>query len=492
MKKIKIYSCAIGLLLFYSCNKLKETPYSSIYTQNFYSNATEAEAAITAVYGGLYNLYTAGATIFVPEWSADIMFPRNVVARSSLTLYTYDPQYSAQTSFARTNESPIEIWKQAYAGVEKANWVIAKVPTTPMDTARRNSILGEAYFFRAFFNWTLTRNFQNIVLKITPSNSIANSYVGKSDQKAVYQQIYKDLILADSLLPDYTPTIVKGRVSRQVAQLLFAKAALYDQNWPVALTMAQTVINSGKYTLMPNFADAFDVSKKDAARQENMFAVELSSSLNPSRFSQVAYYFAPISAGAAYNKGPAGAMYAFQSFYNSFAPNDGRRALLDTSFPGVPQVKMDTRLLTKNLVAVGKYKDPNAIGSLSNNNIPILRYADAFLIAAEAEAMQNGASGLAYSYVNTIRTRAHIPGLTAGLSKQDFVDSVLVERAKEFYGEGDRWYDLTRTNTFLTVIPTAINADYPVRTPLPKHRYFPIPQLEINANPELVQNPDWQ
>jgi hypothetical protein len=482
----------VGILFLCSCSKLEETPYSSIYTVNFYSNAAEAEAAITAVYGGLYNLYTSGAAIFVPEWSADIMFPRNVVARSSLTLYTYDPEYSAQSSFARTNESPIEIWRQAYGGVEKANWVIAKVPATPMDTARRNSILGEAYFFRAFFHWTLTRNFGDIVVKTTPSNSIANSYVGKSDQKAVYQQIYKDLTTADSLLPDYTPDIVKGRVSRQVAQLLFAKAALYDQNYPVALQMAQAVIGSGKYTLMPNFADVFDVNQKDLARQENMFAVELSSSLNPVRFSQVAYYFAPISGGAAYNKGPAGAMYAFQAFYNSFDPNDGRRVLLDTALPGIPQKKIDSRLLTKDLVVVGKYKDANAVGSLSNNNIPILRYADAFLIAAEAEAMQNGASGLAYSYVNTIRARAHIPDLTTGLSQDDFVDSVLTERAKEFYGEGDRWYDLTRTNKFLTVIPTAVNADYPVRTPLPKHRYFPIPQLEINANPQLVQNPDWR
>jgi hypothetical protein len=91
-----------------------------------------------------------------------------------------------------------------------------------------------------------------------------------------------------------------------------------------------------------------------------------------------------------------------------------------------------------------------------------------------------------------VRTRAGIPNLTAGLSQPAFVDSVLRERSWEFYGEGDRWYDLTRTNKFLTEIPTAVNADYPVRTPLPKHRYFPIPQIEINANPLVQQNPDWK
>jgi len=65
-------------------------------------------------------------------------------------------------------------------------------------------------------------------------------------------------------------------------------------------------------------------------------------------------------------------------------------------------------------------------------------------------------------------------------------------RARELFAEGDRWYDLTRTNTFLTVIPKAVNNVYPTRTPLPRNRYFPIPLDEVHANPELTQNPDWQ
>ncbi|MBS1563816.1 MAG: RagB/SusD family nutrient uptake outer membrane protein, partial [Bacteroidetes bacterium] len=73
-----------------------------------------------------------------------------------------------------------------------------------------------------------------------------------------------------------------------------------------------------------------------------------------------------------------------------------------------------------------------------------------------------------------------------------FVDSVLQERSWEFYGEGDRWYDLTRTDKFLTVIPNAVNADYPTRTPLAKNKYFPIPQVEINANSQLTQNDAWK
>jgi hypothetical protein len=141
---------------------------------------------------------------------------------------------------------------------------------------------------------------------------------------------------------------------------------------------------------------------------------------------------------------------------------------------------------------MGKYKDPNSVGAYASNNIYLLRLADAYLVAAEAEARLTGATTNAYSNINAVRTRAGIPNLTAGLSQQAFIDSTLQERSWEFYGEGDRWYDLTRTNRFLTVIPAAVNADYPVRTPVAKNKYFPIPQVEINANTLLEQNDDWK
>jgi len=85
-----------------------------------------------------------------------------------------------------------------------------------------------------------------------------------------------------------------------------------------------------------------------------------------------------------------------------------------------------------------------------------------------------------------------LPDLATGLSKDAFIDAVIQERAWEFFAEGDRWYDLTRTGKYLTVIPKAVNAVYPTRPILAKHKYFPIPQDEINANPKIEQNPDWK
>jgi hypothetical protein len=115
-----------------------------------------------------------------------------------------------------------------------------------------------------------------------------------------------------------------------------------------------------------------------------------------------------------------------------------------------------------------------------------------YLIAAEAEARLNGATAAAYGFVNPIRKRAGLDDLTPGLSKEAFIEAVLQERSWEFFAEGDRWYDLTRTNTFLTAVPKAVNNVYPERKPLAKHRYFPIPLDELLANPKIEQNPDWK
>ena len=66
------------------------------------------------------------------------------------------------------------------------------------------------------------------------------------------------------------------------------------------------------------------------------------------------------------------------------------------------------------------------------------------------------------------------------------VRMLVKERRLEFVAEGQRWFDLVRTNTLETLVPIA----KPI-TPQPKHYLFPIPQREIDLNPNLVQNPGY-
>ena len=495
MKTYIKYLFAAGVLAFFNACELQETPYSSIYTNQFYKTSQDAESALLAVYGVVGDLYAGPAPLMISDFSADQVYPRPVVGRDTYTLFSYDPNYTAVKSFGRANESPYQIWTSCYSGIEKANWVIARVPDVQMDANRKTQILGEAYFLRAFYFWMLTKNFGDIVVKTAPSTSEQEAIAEKSTRVQAYQQIYSDLEQAAASLPSYTPSLEKGRPSKEVALALHAKAALYNEDWSVAQQKAQEVISSGKYALMPDVLDVYNVAKEDVARQENMWAFEAEST-NPGRTSQImGLYGPPNSNSPAYGKTTFGSIFVYPSFYASFDPKDKRLQLMDTNYvnaKGEIVKQKDVTPITPKGILVKKYQDPNSVGSSHANNIPILRLADVYLIAAEAEARQSGPSGNAYTNINTVRQRAGLDNLPEGLGKEEFIEAVLQERSWEFFSEGDRWYDLTRTNKYLNVVPAAVNDVFKTRSPQPRHKYFPIPQDEINANPKLTQNTEWQ
>ncbi|WP_185145743.1 RagB/SusD family nutrient uptake outer membrane protein [Ohtaekwangia koreensis] len=495
MKK-HIYTQLIVLTaaLLTSC-ELNETVYSSIFTENFYKTGQDAEAAITAAYDPIGDMYSGPAAVLISDFSADQTYPRAVVGRNTLTLFSYDANYTTQKSFTRTFESPQQVWSSCYDGIEKSNWILEKVPATNMDENRKSQILGEAYFLRAFYHWMLTKNFGDVIIKTKPSITEEEAYAEKKTKAEVYAQIYADLdqALATSLAS--YPNVAKGRPSKEVVSALYAKAALYNEDWATALQKANDVIASGKYSLVDDPRDLYRPQTEDIARIENMWAFEAETTV-PGRSHQLLGLYGPPGSGApAYGKTTFGSLFAYQSFYNSFDPDDERRLLLDTTYidktgKTVPQKSLTP--ITQKAVLVKKYQEENSVGSNTSCNISILRLADIYLIAAEAEARLNGATTAAYDFIQAVRDRAGLPELASGLSETDFIDAVIQERSWEFFGEGDRWYDLTRTDKFLTVIPAAVNDVYPARTVQPKNKYFPIPQDEINANPLIDQNDPWK
>ena len=493
IKSVLFFSAALAV--FSGCSKLKEDVYSSVFTSNFYQSPQDAEAALTAAYGPISDLYNGPAAILTSDFSADQTYPRAVVGRNTLTLFSYDPDYSTQKSFGRAYEGPHQFWGACYKGIENANWVLEKVPAISMDENRKAAILGEAFFLRALYHFWLTRNFRDVIIRTTPSKQESDAVLTKSAAADVYRQIYKDLDEAIAKLPSYAPSIAKGRPSKEVAMGLYAKAALYGENWQVAKEKAVQVITSGKYALVPNVLDLYNVEKEDYARMENMFAFEGEPGATQDFTYMMGLSGPRNSQGRDYGNSTFGSIFAYQSFFDSFNPIDKRRQLLDTFFIDrnnniVPQ--KDITPITPKGVLVKKYMDKNSNGDRNRCNAPILRLADMYLIAAEAEARLNGATSAAYQYIQVVRSRAALGDLPGGLSKDDFITAVLQERSWEFFAEGDRWYDLTRTNTFMSVIPKAVNDVYPVRTPQPRNRYFPIPLDEIRANPKMEQSPEWQ
>ena len=147
-----------------------------------------------------------------------------------------------------------------------------------------------------------------------------------------------------------------------------------------------------------------------------------------------------------------------------------------------------------------KYWDPNLFSeSQGDANWIVLRYADILLMMAEAENEVNGSTSLAYDAINEVRKRARdanangvdemeeieaLPDLE-GLNKAEFREAVLRERELELCFEGHKRWDLLRKGKYIEAMQ-AIGK--PVEN---KHILYPIPQLELLANPNLTQNPGY-
>jgi hypothetical protein len=111
--------------------------------------------------------------------------------------------------------------------------------------------------------------------------------------------------------------------------------------------------------------------------------------------------------------------------------------------------------------------------------------------------MENGSpTSAAYDAVNRIRRRAYgkdlnspsSVDLASGMSLQQFRDAVIQERAKEFFAEGKRYWDLKRTGKLIDVVSQTGD---PVSE---QYMLWPLPREEIDANDSLSasdQNPGW-
>ena len=137
----------------------------------------------------------------------------------------------------------------------------------------------------------------------------------------------------------------------------------------------------------------------------------------------------------------------------------------------------------------------------SDANWIVYRYPDILLMKAEA-LVQQGALGEAVDLVNMIRDRALVEPISNIPNRQDLEELILEERAKEFCGEGKRWFDLIRmarrnnyARTDLLIEILAADKTYEeaeiIRSKYsnPNSWYLPIHQDELDQNNQLVQNP---
>ena len=142
---------------------------------------------------------------------------------------------------------------------------------------------------------------------------------------------------------------------------------------------------------------------------------------------------------------------------------------------------------------VRKFLVPLAVSPDYNTNpanIVVLRFADVLLMKAET-LNELGRTQEAEEPLYRVRRRA---GLTdrsdvEGLSMEQMREKIRHERRIELAFEGHRWFDMVRWDEGQYVLNFLHSIGKSNATE--KHLLFPIPQKEIDANPNLIQNPGY-
>lgn len=543
MKKYILLAVASIAMLFQACS-LDEENIRVPVADSYYRTENGAEDLVNSIYSYaqvLYRNYIWNITEMGTDlWQVGGDGPK------SMNNYTYDASDETLTS----------VWNNCYLGITAANTLLSRADDIDAQASVVNDFKGQALFLRAFYYHVLVMQFGDLPLALDEVTSVETTAT-RTPASQVYNQIINDLLEAEKLLPE-DPTQY-GRPCQSTAQALLARVYLWDEQWSNAATYAKKVIDSGKYELLENFADLWDagnqknrefiwtvqgsandtynttrswanhiftvrydvhgasygmvrdiangrpyrhfmptrhfydmaVSNMDwDSRFEKSFKWtwyvndESKCILNPGRvIGDTALYVPPFKVSDAQRKWAEG-KYRIEDIDDYFNPGspDGE----ETSGP---------REMYPQLI---KYMDPTRteVGIESSLDIPVMRLAEMYLIAAEA-LMREGRSGEGVEYINVLRKRAaksEEAYEAHKLTASDLtIDTILNERAFELMGEtAGRWQDLKRTGKFLELI-RKYNVD--ARPNIQeKHLLRPIPTTmmdRVTNKNEFTQNPEW-
>ncbi len=438
----KIFILIFIISACFACDVLDVKPYDGIEAGQVFKDKVAIEKGILGSYAPFQYLsyYGRGFLIF-SDLSADNL--ENPIDGTASDYREID-----NNNILPENGGALGIWASAYESINDANNVIAQVPNmSDMSDDEKKLALGELYFIRALNHFNLMSYFGAVPVKTKPTLSTADINPARDPVEVVYAQIVEDLEYSAANLP---ASSLKVRASKYAAIALLARVHLYMKAYDEAIASATEVIDDGGYTLLSNYAAIF----ADGSA-ESIFEIDFTI-LSRNR---IAEYNFPKSLNGRREVAPTTAIV------NAYESGDVRYTA-SIAFAGT-------------LPYAIKYDDL-ATGA---DNVIVLRLAEMYLIRAEANAKLEQNLSAVQDDIDDIRSRADL-GDTDADTYPELLAAIEQERWVEFAFEGQRWFDLVRTDR---AIPVLVNVTVTDQT------LFPIPASEIltNTNPGMGQNPGY-
>lgn len=391
-----------------------------------------------------------------------------------------------------SNGSVGSTWNGLYKTIIGANNVINNYENCSGAADVISQIAGEAYFLRAYAYFLLVRLWGEIPMNLSSSYNEADASMPSSSEAEIYELIESDIDKAVELLGDTRRNNEMGRPSKIVAKALRAEIYLTEAGWPLkkegyykkAADEAKDVLNSSKalgFELEKEYSKLF-INKEE----ENCFTSEDLFVITASAENYVVYY------GAWSEPSEIGGwdiLFAEVGFMERFPEGPRKDCTFYTEYESDGKMISWQNWKQKHPSLLKLMKRPyggqNSISNCSSKlPVHLLRLSQTALTYAEAVARSSAPDAMAYEWLNKIRVRAGLPEYS-GLSKDEFIDACVDERAWEFAGECVRWYDLLR----LELVDESFKHKNNEYDPTSLHsggRYtFPIPAYETLINPNL-------
>lgn len=473
MNKIILRVFALALLLAVSACKesfLETVPEQSLDSGLAIQDLPTLRAAVSGVYSNLQSSNLYGRTLYIlPDLLADNTF----ISRANANRYTANNE----NRVIATDGFYAGIWNQAYIVISNASRIIQGVNNVTFSTteqAESKNIQGEAYTLRALMHFELVRHFAQpynftanashpgipLILDVPPGETLAPS---RNTVAEVYAGITSDLNAALPLL-----TIKKnGRVTLEFAKGLLAKVYLYMGRWADAEKLCTEIIDSKRFKLydQTNFVSSWSAK----FGTESLFEVVNLSDDNAGT-DNLGYF---------YEQSGYGDGLATEDIYNQYSATDARRGVIEKGKRNQANGENPAYII---------HKYPKG-ASTRDDNMKIMRFAEVYLMRAEARAEQSK-EALALEDLNLVAKRCDPSAATISASGQALIDAIILERRKELAFEGDRLFDLMRRKiTFTKYQSTTVSRQV---TPPNDLLIGPIPQREIDANKNIgTQNPGY-
>lgn len=399
-------------------------------------------------------------------------------------------------TFNSLNSNLNRDWAYAYTMIGRVNIALQQIQncTDPaLSQSRKNEMLGEASFLRAYSYFDMVQLFGKLPLVLTPPDVssaetlLQSTLVSRSSVDSVYLAILGDLWFAKNNVRNVGATPSKLIISKGVVNATLAKvyATMPSKNWDSVRYYADQVIPN--YTMLPDYTQLWDNAHKN--NSEAIWELTYEGYGGPDG---IGNWIPSIHVGGSPGNYEGGGWKKFNlpanDLINLFnAEGDDVRLNSSVTFLDITGQFSDPNWPSSHYPFLTKYNDPAS----GLNDFYIIRLPDIMLLKAEALVKVNDLTG-ALAIVNEIRDRVGL-GPKTGATTAEVEQIIADERRMELAFEGHRWFDLVRTGKAIEVMNavqggSGNNLNYNVQ---PHELIMPIPQNQIDLNPRLDQNPGY-